>query len=230
MVVGSPDWNRLIIDGARKFEFEIDATMIGQFAVHAQELLVWTRRTNLTTITDPAEMAVKHFLDSIIPAKYVRPDQRLLDVGSGGGFPGIPLKVVVPSLSVTLVDSVRKKVSFLSHVIRRMKLQQIVAVNIRLENFRPERKFDLIISRAFSSLEKFVTFALPLLAKDGLLVALKGRFDETEAQYETFLKNQRQNLPEEIRMSLKADFKTYLLPFFEAERTLVIIKNPYRGL
>lgn len=219
MLVGSPEWNRLIIDEARQFGIEIDATMIGQFAVHAEELLLWTRRTNLTAITDPAEIAIKHFLDSIIPAKYVQPDRHLLDVGSGGGFPGIPLKVIVPSLSVTLIDSVRKKVSFLNHVIRRLKLQQITAVNIRLENFKPERKFDLIISRAFSSLEKFVTFAFPLLSKDGLIVALKGRFAETEAEYQAFLKNQRQNVP------LETEITTYLLPVFEAERTAVIIKN-----
>ena len=103
----------------------------------------------------------------------------MLDIGSGGGFPGIPLKVLRPKLSVTLIDASRKKVSFLKHVIRTLKLDNIDAFHIRAEDLAAHpsylNRFDVIISRALSSLEHFVRLAVPLLAKWGIIIAMRGK-------------------------------------------------------
>ena len=113
MQVGSTKWKNVIYDRVKDLDIQIDRGKIDQFGIHASELLKWSQKINLTTISDPLEIAVKHFLDSIAPARFIPPDTSLLDVGSGGGFPGIPLKITIPSLSVTLIDASRKKVSFL---------------------------------------------------------------------------------------------------------------------
>ncbi len=187
MEIGSNPWAQVIVEGARALGLELDARHIDLFAVHARELVHWTRVTNLTTITDPFEIAVKHFLDSLAPAAFIPPHATcLLDIGSGGGFPGIPLKIVRPSLTVTLIDASRKKVSFLRHVIRTLNLQGIEALHVRAEALAGDsadrRHFDVIISRALGDLQSFVRHGLPLLAQEGLLMALKGRVDQAEIE------------------------------------------------
>jgi len=156
---------------------QVQAAQADQFATHAILLKEWNQKINLTAIDSPMDMAVKHFLDSIIPFSHLTPGSRLLDVGSGAGFPGIPLKVMLPSLSVTLVDATRKKVSFLNHVIQQLHLSGISAIHSRVENLGREREgtFDIIVCRAFSSLTDFAEKSLPLLAPDGLLMAFKGK-------------------------------------------------------
>jgi 16S rRNA (guanine527-N7)-methyltransferase len=138
----------------------------------------------------------------------------MLDIGSGGGFPGIPLKILIPSLSVTLIDASRKKVSFLKHIIRNIKLIEIDARQIRAEELAKEKPakncFDVIICRAFSRLDKIILKALPLLAKDGIIIAMKGKISESEI--ESAGKN-----------NLSLSVEKYKLPFLELERTLVII-------
>ena len=92
MEIGSPEWKKIIIDGAKALDIKIDAKATDLFAVHGKELIKWTKKTNLTAITDPFEVAVKHFLDSIAVVPFISSDRTLLDMGSGGGFPGLPLK------------------------------------------------------------------------------------------------------------------------------------------
>ena len=153
MQIGSKKWQNLIYEGAKNLDIQIDKRKIEKFAIHALELMKWNQKTNLTAITDPFEVAIKHFLDSIVPVKIIPSNASLLDIGSGGGFPGIPLKIILPSLSVTLIDASRKKVSFLKHIIRILELKNIDALHIRAEEFANEpgvaKKFDVIISRAF---------------------------------------------------------------------------------
>ena len=138
MEIGSKEWSRLIIEGAGAFGIDLKHHHTDQYAIHARDLVQWTKKINITSITDPFEIAVKHFLDSIAPAPLIPPGAALLDVGSGGGFPGIPLKVLIPSLTVTLVDASRKKVSFLKHVIRTLALDNINAIHYRAEDLAAE--------------------------------------------------------------------------------------------
>lgn len=225
MKIGSAAWNRLIAEGAEHLGIDLKPAAIGQFGVHAEELLKWTRKINLTSITDPREVAVKHFLDSIAPAPLVPPEARMLDIGSGGGFPGIPLKILSPSLSVTLIDAVRKKVSFMNHVIGLLHLPGVKARHLRVEKFEQTPQFDVVISRALYSLAELTTLAVPLLKEGGLVIGFKGRPAEVEKEYEQWRSNRCRPGVEENGFSLAADIKTYTLPFSNAQRTLFIIKR-----
>lgn len=221
--IGTKDWEDLIIRGAKLFDIRIGSKEAGLFSIHACELLKWNMKTNLTAITDPFEVAVKHFLDSLAPARAIPPGSSMLDIGSGGGFPGIPLKVVLPSLSVTLVDSSRKKISFLKHVIRTMGLDGIDAFQARAEEL-PEKteRFDVVICRAFSSLDKFIGMAFPLLAEKGIMIAMKGKqeIDETGSAHGA-LREKRAA----AEMRYNTEVIKYSLPYDDSERTMIIMKG-----
>ena len=109
MEIGTNDWSNFLINQAKIIEIQLDHTQNHLFAIHAIELIKWNHKINITTITDPVEIASSHFLDSLVPARFIPPEAAMLDIGSGGGFPGIPLKVILPKLSVTLIDASRKK-------------------------------------------------------------------------------------------------------------------------
>ena len=229
MQIGSPEWKKTIVDGAGGLGIDVQPGQVDQFAIHASTLIEWNQKINLTAIDSPLDMAIKHFLDSIIPFTYITPGSRLLDVGSGAGFPGIPLKVMLPSLNVTLVDATRKKVSFLNHVIQQLRLRNITAIHSRVENLQQERegKFDMIVCRAFSSLNGFVEKSLPLLAPDGLLMAFKGKNVEPDLNQmstsqeasKTFLVSG--NDPPNKRLQMK--FIHFNLPFLDLSRTLILL-------
>jgi len=171
-------WQRTVVAGASQLGVTVSPDQAHAMGAHARELILWNRTTNLTAITDPLDMAVKHYVDSAAAAPWIGQSARVMDAGSGGGFPGIPLNILRPDLSITLVDSVRKKVSFLKHAIRTIELESITAVHGRLETLgrQPafQGMFDLVICRAFSSLEAFASLATAFLAPGGSLVAMKG--------------------------------------------------------
>jgi 16S rRNA (guanine527-N7)-methyltransferase len=193
MRIDSEEWKTYLIDGAAAMGISLSASQADRLSVHGTELLSWNRKMNLTTITAPDEVAVKHFLDSLAPVPLIPPGSKLLDIGSGGGFPGVPLKIAIPSLSVVLIDASRKKVSFLKYLIRTLRLTGIEARQIRSEDFAsrkgdhgedseetPRPRFDVVISRALTSLERFARVSLPLLAENGIIVAMKGPADRSD--------------------------------------------------
>ena len=132
----SPAWASILDEGARAMGMRLKRSQIAQFAIHAKELLAWNRFANLTAITDPVEIAVKQFLDTLSLPSFLAPRSRLLDIGSGGGFPGIPLGVLRPDLHIMLIDASRKKVSFQKHIIRTLGLKNIEARHIRAEELK----------------------------------------------------------------------------------------------
>jgi 16S rRNA (guanine527-N7)-methyltransferase len=229
MQISSKEWSDLIIEGAAAFDIDLNHSQTRQFAVHATELVRWNRKINITAITDPFEVAVKHFLDSLPVARFLPKDATILDIGSGGGFPGLALKILMPSLSITLIDASRKKVSFLKHVIRTLKLDNIEALHIRAEDLANDplyrNRFNVIISRAVSSLELFCCLALPLLIAEGSMMALKGDvgFDEI---------NQLQDRgfgdggdPKTAIRQFSVTVEKFLLPFLNSNRAIVIIRK-----
>lgn len=229
MQIGSKEWSDLIIEGARTFDIELNADQTRQFAVHARELMHWNKTFNITAITDPREVAVKHFLDSLPAARHIPPHAAVLDIGSGGGFPGIPLKIFMHSLTVTLIDASRKKINFLKHAIRALKLEHIEAHQVRAENLildpNYRERFDVIISRALSALPTFVGLAQPLLAPGGIIIALKGAVAENEL-------NDLQNYlgSEPIAASAAGhgpdmSLESYSLPFLNSQRSVIIISG-----
>ncbi len=223
MQIGSKKWKNLIKEGAEILDIQVDQGHMDKFAVHALELMKWTSKTNLTTITDPLEVAVKHYLDSLVPAPMIQSDSSLLDIGSGGGFPGIPLKILMPSLSVTLIDASRKKVSFLMHVIRKLGLENIVVRHIRAEDLakesHPANTYDVIISRALSSMDDIVVMARPLLAEGGLIMALKSSITRSEIAPMHSAAGVKPDISKTVTLTLKP----YVLPYLKLERSVVIV-------
>lgn len=155
---------------------------IKDFEVYAVELIKWNNKVNLTAITKPEDIAIKHFVDSFYLASKINENDYLLDIGSGAGFPVIPLKILRPEIAMLSVDAVAKKINFQRHIIRILHLQLIGATHSRVEDLQNTycRAFSVITSRAFTRLDHFVALAEPLLAEDGVLVALKGALANDE--------------------------------------------------
>jgi len=228
MRIGSVRWCEVISNGAEKIAVSIHPSVVDQFARHAGELLRWNAKTNLTALTDPLEIAVHHFLDSAAVAPYILPTDTMLDIGSGGGFPGIPLKLLHPSIDTLLIDGSRKKVSFLKHLIRYLGLKNTDASHSRAESMavsagRPKR-FSVIISRALADLKTFAGYALPLLTPEGRIIAMRGGGSRTEI-------GEVQRDVAEVAFADKTAIDrvavqrhSYRLPYVAAERHLVVIR------
>lgn len=168
----------------RELSLEVAADTSEKLLRLLAELLRWNRTHNLTAITDPVEGIEKHLVDSLTLLPLLNGDERMLDVGSGGGFPGLPLKIACPGLFVVSVDSVAKKIKFQRHAARLLGLRGFEPLHARAESL-PERpgyagSFDVVVSRAFASLPVFAALALPLLQSEGRILAMKGAEGERE--------------------------------------------------
>lgn len=147
-----------------------------KFEQYLQLLLKWNKIYNLTAITQPEEIRAKHFKDSLAPLPFLPANGRLLDIGTGAGFPGIPIKIGRPTLEVVLLDSRRKKISFCEAALRELALEKISACHGRAEDpkiISALGKFDVVISRATFSLNDFLETALPYCKKEGIAIAMK---------------------------------------------------------
>ncbi|MCU0640848.1 MAG: 16S rRNA (guanine(527)-N(7))-methyltransferase RsmG [Candidatus Margulisbacteria bacterium] len=148
------------------------------FDLYLNELLEWNQKFNLTAITDPAEIRVRHFQDSLSVLEALElKDQQVVDIGPGAGFPGIPLKIVRPGIKLTLVEATRKKVDFLNHLIKALELTDVAAVWGRAETVQKEKRyagrFDVALARAVAKLPVLLEYSLPFLKPGGLFVAQK---------------------------------------------------------
>ena len=167
----------LLNSGAQELGITLSGEQLALLDIFAEEIKKWSRKINITAITDDEGIAVKHFIDSLSLLKVVHAPGRLLDIGSGAGFPGIPVKIAVPDLEIVSVDAVVKKISFQKQAVRLLNLVRFSATHVRAETLDttyPEY-FDWVVSRAFSDLPSFVAMAMPLLKDDGRIVAMKGR-------------------------------------------------------
>ncbi len=226
MKIGSSEWKNLVQMGSNSLGVSIDRTQVDQITIHALELIRWNRKVNLTAITDPVEVAVKHYIDSAVPSRLIKPGLSIIDIGSGGGFPGIVLKILIPSSHVTLVESSRKKVNFLKHAIRTIGLENIEALHVRAEELSDNQKylnkFDVATCRAFTQLDKFIKVAQPFISGSGIMVALKGRsFKEETILLER--KDTKHNGKTNRKIE-SFDLTEYSLPHLGLKRALVIIK------
>jgi 16S rRNA (guanine527-N7)-methyltransferase len=173
--------------GLRQLGLESDE-VIQQFLRYRHELLDWNTRMNLTAIKDPEEVLLKHFLDSLsLLTVYDKPQACVLDIGSGAGFPGLPLKIVRPQWHVTLLEATGKKVTFLQHVIETLELKDVVAVHGRAEELAHKAEyrasFDMVTARAVSSLSTLLEYAAPYCRVGGqIILPKKGALEEELAQ------------------------------------------------
>ena len=203
--------------GLLEMGLQLSEEQIRLFELFSDELKKWNRKVNLTSIRNDADIAIKHLIDSLLLARQVNDAEYVLDIGSGAGIPAIPLKIAHPALRIVSVDAVGKKILFQRHVARALGLKNFEALHSRVENLHATHgaSFDLITSRAFSSLEMFVALASPLLKKGGRIIAMKGpRADSEFVQAEEGLRQ----LGFEI-----GSVDAHSLPMCKGERTLVTI-------
>lgn len=157
----------------------LPSAAVDQLASYLDLLAKWNRVYNLTAIQDEAKLVSHHVLDSLAVVSHL-PDGNILDVGSGGGLPGIPIAISCPGRAVTLLDSNHKKGAFLKQAIAELGIAAAQVVTERVEAYRPAELFKIVISRAFSDLADFVNLAGHLCAPDGVMIAMKGLYPNDE--------------------------------------------------
>jgi 16S rRNA (guanine527-N7)-methyltransferase len=174
----------LLMEGSKFFGIDLDGKTVEAFDLYLKELLKWNQKINLTAIRSEKGIILKHFIDALSASPYLIQPLSLLDIGSGAGFPGIPLKIVKPLLEVTLIDSSRKKIDFQRHIIRTLGLRGIEAIHGRIQDQEILRgmggQFDVATSRAFSDLQTLLILSFPFLKKGGRVLVMKGRIKNEE--------------------------------------------------
>jgi 16S rRNA (guanine527-N7)-methyltransferase len=202
-----------LAEGAAALGIELDAKARSTLGDYLTLLEKWNRTHNLTAIREPAQMVSHHVLDSLATLTHLGsdPSLRLIDVGSGGGLPGIPLAIARPGWSVCLLDSNHKKAAFLRQAIIELELKNVDVVSERAESYSPPTGFGVAISRAFSDLPSFAAASARLLAPGGRLVAMKGVYPHEELQ----------QLPSDFRVM---DVPELRIPGIDGRRHLVIME------
>ena len=149
----------------------------GQFYAYMKLLIEWNEKMNLTAITDPKEIILKHFVDSLTIAKYVKEDKSIIDMGTGAGFPGIPIKIYRKDIKVVLADSLNKRIKFLDEVIDKLKLENVETIHCRAEelgkNKQYREKFDYATSRAVANLSTLSEYLMPFVKLNGKCIFMK---------------------------------------------------------
>lgn len=173
------EMHSMINDGVSKIGLEASEQQLQQWSDYLVLLERWNRTYNLTAIDDLTQMLTRHLFDSLAVAPFIQ-GQSIADVGSGGGLPGIPLAITFPQRSFTLVDTVAKKTRFLRQVVAELKLSNVRIEHTRVESYQPSVPFDQIISRAFTSIEDFISLTDHCLAVDGEWLAMKGKRPDEE--------------------------------------------------
>ncbi len=178
------DLRKLLLKGAEELNLSLFPNQIDQFLLYFEELKKWNAKVNLTGIIDDKEIIIKHFLDSLSFLKGFSPIEgiRIIDVGTGAGFPGIPLKIYSPRINLTLMEASQKKCVFLHHICRLMELQDMNIVDERLENVKNNldfvRQFNVFLSRAVADIDEMIKHGAPLLADRGIMIFSKGKSPE----------------------------------------------------
>ncbi len=215
---------RELVDNAwNLFGIRINDDQLAAFEIYEQQLIEWNNRFNLTAIDHPKQIRVKHFLDSLSCTLAFRntPTDRVIDVGTGAGFPGLPLKIICPAINMTLVESVGKKAAFCEHITQKINLQQVDVLQERAETIASQmemrEKYDWAIARAVASMPILVEYLLPLVRVGGHALAMKGESGPAEVQT---AEHAVQVLGGQIQQLIPVT-----LPGVEDERYLVIIEK-----
>ncbi len=199
----------------------LNEKQINQFFDYMNFLLEWNEKINLTAITKPDEIILKHFVDSITIEKYIAKNTKIVDVGTGAGFPGLPLKIIREDIEVVLLDSLQKRVNFLQETIKKLGLTKIEAIHLRAEEFSRNKEqresFDYATSRAVANLTTLSEYLIPLVKINGKCICMKGS-----------------EINEELEQSKKAvsvlggvieSVDNFLLPESDITRNIIIIKK-----
>lgn len=214
-------WKKEFMRQCNALKINLEDEKQEKFYKYMELLLEWNEKMNLTAITEPQEVLQKHFIDSLTILPYIPRNASVIDVGTGAGFPGIPLKIVQDSLKVTLLDALNKRLNFLNEITNALDLSNVKMIHARAEeagkNKELREKFDISVSRAVAPLAVLVEYLLPLVKVEGYCICMKGS-----------------NAKEEIESSKKAisilggktekeiEFK---LPNSDITRSIIIIKK-----
>jgi len=201
--------NSLIEEGLNELGYENDFLLIEKLEIYLTTLKKWNKVYNLTAINEDSEIITKHFFDSLSVNGFIQNSQRILDVGTGAGFPGLILALFNPDKSFVLVDGVSKKISFLQEMIGKLNLKNVMAVHIKVEEYKVTEQFDIIISRAFAEIKKMIKLTKHLIKVNGKFIAMKGPDVMNELD------------------DLNLPFVNYdvMVPFLQGTRKIIEIKN-----
>lgn len=204
-------------------KIEINNEKIEKFDEFFNFLTKTNEKMNLTRIISPEDVAKKHFLDSIFCEKYIPKNSTVIDVGAGGGFPSIPLKIYRPDLKITMLDSVGKKVDFLNSSAKLLSLENCIGIHERVEDYaRTEARegFDVCVSRAVASLNTLLEYCAPLVKVGGLIIAFKGENANVEIdEAKNAISKLSVKLEENISYSVSEGITSHLLIFKKEGRT-----------
>lgn len=180
------EWMQELEKKAKKMQIELSNQQLEQFYLYMNLLLEWNEKINLTAITDPKEIILKHFIDSITIAPYLKNAQSILDIGTGAGFPGIPLAILENSKDFVLMDSLNKRIIFLQEVIQNIALTRVQAIHGRAEELGKEKEhrehYDLVASRAVAKLNILLEYMLPFVKVGGRCICMKSQEIEEELE------------------------------------------------
>lgn len=212
-----------LVKGAKELKLDINQDDIEKFKNYKELLKEWNKKINITSITDDIEIDIKHFIDSITPltTNLFRENMKIIDIGTGGGFPGIPLKILKKDLDVVLLDSTMKRINFLKDVIEKLNLDNIVAIHGRAEEYgkdvKHREKYDIAVSRAVASLNTLCEYCLPFVKVGGFFISMKG------SQIEDELKEARNSI--DILGGEVREVKKIELPLSDISHSLIIIEK-----
>ncbi len=208
-------WKRRLDDGARRMGVELDESQVEALWRYAHMLRERNEHVNLTSIVSPEGILTLHMLDSLSVAPHLGDARRIIDVGTGGGFPGVPLAVACPQREFTLIDGTQKKIRFVAESVAALDIRNVQAVAARAENFPGKKDFDVVIVRAVGTLADVLHNAGKLLAPHGRLLAMKGRAPDDEIK--------------DLPRGWQAEVIRLQVPGLDAERHLVVISRQRRG-
>ena len=215
------DFSKLMISQAEQINIKIDQNQIDKFNYYMKQLIIWNEKINLTAITEEKEIIQKHFIDSLTINNYIDKNANLIDVGTGAGFPGIPIKIVRDDINVTLLDALNKRLIFLNEIINANDLNGIKTIHFRAEEAGKSKeyreKFNIATSRAVAQLNILAEYLLPFVKVGGKCICMKGN-----------------NIKEEVEASKKAieilggEIETideFYLPNSDIGRSIIIIRK-----
>jgi len=214
------EFEKIIIEKGKEINIDLNEKKAELFYEYMNMLVEWNKNINLTSITEPNDVVLKHFIDSLTAYKHAK-NMSVIDVGTGAGFPGIPLKIIDKEMNITLLDSLNKRVNFLNEVINKLELENIKAVHGRVEEIARDKEyrenFDIAISRAVAPLNVLLEYLIPLVKVGGKCICMKG--SNVEEEIETS-RNALNKLNAEIEL-----VESFKLPGTDMKRNIVIIKK-----
>ena len=206
------------------YDIELNSVQLDQFEKYYNLIVSYNKDVNLTAITEQTDVIFKHFLDSVLCVNDLTQNAKLIDVGAGAGFPGVPLKIVRPDLNIVLLDGLNKRVVFLNEVIKQLGFKNITAVHGRCEDFsrKPEyrEQFEYCVARAVAKLNTLAEYCLPFVKVYGYMIAYKSRNAQTEI-------TEAQKALEVLGGKL-TDIKITDITEIDAERDMLFIQKKFK--